>query len=317
METASKAPSIEEYAAYVLADERVDRTLKKIEASNRMAQHFTSLESDGARINKDELVYAEGYRKALRRTGEKNVLEIIRKSMPERWLFLNNINDIAHNVIAGEPSYDDLPIIMLWHFASHVKFRRFLVTGDLVWFNNVLPAERRLQFVFALFLWLEMDARYDMQTRRAYYVKAQADKLGSSRENRLVSTVSERKRFIVLFKDYIHTDVWTAQDYDKQGKQGTVIRLRLTDSLTGQIVVQECGERSASCNKLYLVNAETTEKIEGLYLKQGKLLRSSQSSEPPNLSFQCHACGNEGACHFKPMCEPVVFYHLECYCVGK
>ena len=327
METVKPPLSIEQYAAFILADERVVKTLNKIEASNRMADHFLTLPSDGT-VRNEDLLYAEGYRKAIRRTKEKNVLDIMRKSVPSVWLFVNNIREIAYNVIAGQPSFEDLSIIMLWHFVSHPEFRQFLVTDEVPYLNNstpltsstgnILSSERRLQFVFALFLWLEMDAQYDSQTGRTYYVKAQDEAaIKSMRDKKKASTVTGRKRFIGLFKDYIHAELWTSEDYNKEGKQGIVLRLRLTDSVTGQVVIQECGEKIGTCNKLILITPASTEMIVENYLNTGKLLRSSQETVAPLLSFQCAHCGNPGASHFMALAEPIVFYcDMNCYC-GK
>lgn len=305
-----KSLSIDEYALFILEDERVKEALKKIDTSHRMHDHFLAFPLD--KVNADELAYMARYRDALKRAKEKSILEILRKSMSSRWLYVSDLEGIAHNVIAGEPSYEDLPIIMLWHFATDPAFRPFLLDGVLLWFSDSLPSERTRQFVFALFLWLKMDVRYDSVRERSYYVKAEpeltkAHRLLSHADRLLVSTVSDRLHFIELFKDYIHTDLWRAEDYDKQGKHGIVVRLRLATSIPGQVVLQECGEKTIRCNKLYMASEDSVKKIQSVYLEQNRLLRMSplqqQQQQPTELTFQCRQCGSGwgSACMFMSM----------------
>lgn len=319
---ASSLPlSIEQYALFILNDERVIATLRKIDASNRMNDRFMTISLED--VSDDELAYIARYRKSLTASKEKSLLHIIRQSMPDRWLYLNNLDDIAHNVIAGEPSYKDLPIIMLHHFASYPEFRVYLLERQLPWFGP-LPSERTQQFAFSLFLWLKMDARYDKETGHSYYVKAVDIQLqpiakGSrfippTVDRRIVSTITDRLNFIELFKEYIHSDVWTSSDYDKQEKQGIVLRLRLSDSVTGQIVIQECGEKSSKCNKLYLVTETTIKKLQVDYLDQGRLLCTSQGVVSPTLTFQCRQCGSHDASHFPIPLAKTLHFYCDYYC---
>lgn len=317
MEVANKPLSLEQYATSILEDERVIDTLKKINASNRMHQHFLTLPLE--KVSAEELAYAGRYRDALKRAKEKAFKEIIRKSMPDRWLYVNDLSAIAHNTIVGEPSYDDLPIIMLWHMSVDVSFRPYLLDGVLPWFGT-LPDEKTQQFVFALFLWVKMNARYDSVRGRSFYVKAEAELPFNAPitmtldERRQISTVADRLSFIGLFRGYIHTDMWTAEDYDKQGKQGLVMRLRMTSPLTGNIVIQECGEKTAKCNKLYAASALNIETIRSAYLDQGRLLRVSQSTAPPELTFQCKHCASDKASIFLHVNRRIHFYcDIKCF----
>ncbi len=167
-----------------------------------------------------------------------------------------------------------------------------------------------------------MDARYDSSNGHSYYVKAadiqpigvKGSRIGKSIDRNRISTVTDRTEFLRLFKDYIHSDVWTSDDYDKQGKQGIVMRLRLSDSPSGQFVIQECGEKVGKCNKLYLATQDAIAKIQEEYLNQNRLLRTSQSVEPPTLSFQCKACGDPNASHFLRSAKKLDFYcNIDCF----
>lgn len=291
----SRGPSIERYAGFILSDRRVIDALVQIADSDRMAQHFLQLSLEN--VDAGERRFANRYYKALNYAKEQSVRDIITKSMPESWVYSANLEDIAQNTTVGQPSYEDLPLILLWYLSQDTQFMPYLLTGKLAWFGP-LPIERTQQFVFALFLWLKMDARYDAATGRAYYVEAPQETSSS-----LVSTVNDRERFIELFKSSIQTDLWNAEDYKRQHKHGVIIRLRFSVAQTGQIVVQSCGEKTPKCNTLYLVTADTIVKIGEAYLNLGKLKKTQAM-----LHFPCHYCGNQNACLFISVSEKIHFY---------
>lgn len=308
MET-SKPLTIAEYAALILAHPRVQAALEQIEVSKRVAARFLNHASLwDVSMTPEEAPYIEHYREAFE-SGRHQVLQsIIQKMLPPQWLYYGNTEDIAQGRFnkerspkqaLGVPTRDDIPFILFWQFLTDPDFQVYFMKDELPWFSAALPTERELQFVLALFLWLKMDARYDTLHGLSYYVRARSDHSGLTLQaKQATSTVEDRLAFLDLFGEYIHTDLWGAQDYEEKAKQGIIMRLRFAEDKTGKVVVQSCGERTGTCNTLYTITESVNRTLRKMYLEGPS--DSVSLLTRPSMTFKCQHCGCSDACLFSP-----------------
>lgn len=312
MKSVTLRASLAEYANTILNDRRVIEMLNSISISNALAEKVISLIP--MELGKESFNYATLYADALRQAKRSSLLQIVERDMPWKWVpgTQQIENAVRGNADMGEPELEDLPFLMFCLMLLDPDFQEYALNGKLPWLSAPLPTrgDRIDIFVVVLFLWLKMDVRYDETKKMTYYVRAV-----EKTKRRNISTVESRERFLYFFGEYLHTDLWTASDYDEQHAKGTVIRLRVTDSQCGLIVVQSCGQVSPSCNTIYTITAESIEYLRNnLLAGPGTVLTRSA---PPNAStityFQCYRCGSEKACLFQPSDLTRFYCNNACY----
>lgn len=303
--------SLAEYANGILNDSRVKELLSSITISNEVAEKVIA--SVPLEMGKESFLYAHHYIDALRQAKRSSLIQIVEQAMPWKWMPLSIHIIAAANGTQeeGEPQARDLPFLMFCFLLLDPDFQPYVLEGKLPWLLAPLPArkDRVDLFVVSLFLWLKMDWRYSEERRVSYYVRAEE----KSKKKRDISTVESRERFLYLFGEYLHTDLWTATDYNEQGKEGTVLRLRVTDARSGLIVVQSCGKVSNECNNLYMVTAEVIEQLRNTLLASNVLTRSAPPNASTFISFQCSRCGDGNACLFHPSDTTRFYCNAMCY----
>lgn len=295
--------SLASYAAFILNDTRVKKILQELEVSNRVADRLKSTLGEEER-------FGSFYRERIEDAKRQSLLAIVEKTVPARWLLrMHNMKDvIAGRTGADGPKKEDTAVVMFLHFLTDVDFQPYLLTGRLPWFPAPLPKQNQQQFVVALFLWLKMNSVLDNKRRVQYYVKAIdsiVKQIVDEEASETVSTVDNRREFIRLFGDYIHTDVTTADDYREKGKTGTVVRLRFTTDQTGLIVIQTCGDKAKECNQLYKVTENSLAELVRRYLRDPANL--------PTRPLQCAYCTLSHAAFFHPEELNGFYCNIECY----
>ncbi len=303
---AAKPRTLVEYANSVLNSEAVQVLLNSIGLSNKVADDL--IESVGLDMGTEAFLYGIYYRDALRHTKYASLAKIIQEAMPWKWMPTTEAIElvVAGKEKPGEPTLAELPLVTFYAFLFDEDFRPFLLgEKKFAWTTLSLPPANTLLFVFVLFLWLKMDARYDPTKGISYYVEA------VRKGKRDVSSIESRAYFLRVFGDYIHTDLRTATDYEKLGKQGTLLRLRLSDSNTGRIVIQGCGEMVPDCNRLYAVTDRSIEELMRLYLKEGTLTRATVQKS--DIGFKCYKCQGMGAYLFHANDKTRFYCNEACY----
>lgn len=304
-----KILSIAEYAAYILNDSRVSKLMVAIKHSNAIADNLIATLADN--VSKGDGSF---YKKTLVKAKHQSMLAIIQKGDLSRWaLTSQNVTDIVNNQTNRSlPGYADLPLVMFWHFVTDIDFQAYLLGEKLPWFKAPLPSDREAQFVISLFLWLKMESQIDKKTGRQYYTQALRTMPSLLVSNILEvdnsSSIETRRLFLELFSEFIHTDVWTADDYALKNKEGIVIRLRLSTAETGLVVVQSCAEKATQCNNLYKVTETSLRELNRLYL-------SDQSNRPSKPSLKCAFCGcnDLGSLFYHPKEMKGLYCGIECY----
>ena len=298
MDNEYKPPSLIDYAYTILADKRVQAILNAIKKADSVAERLLAV------LGEDDEA-TRPYRFAIIQANRDNLLQIIKKIVPPRWLLMN-----VELKVGKEVNYEDLPLLAFYTLLTDRAFQPYFLRESaqkLAWFRAPLPVERQLEFVIALFLWLKMDAHVDVKKRRTYYVRALdsgAFLVGggeSSTGLEDISSVIDRRRFLDIFAAYIHTDVWTADEYVQKKKEGTIMRLRFTDYRTGLVVVQTCGDMARQCNTLYKVTDNTLAQLERLY------------PVPKVTALGCNTCGCLGAKFFHPVEMNGIYCDSLCY----
>lgn len=294
MQQERKALSILAYASDILKNESVQATLQSIEHSNQLGDQALACLSRVSNDDTDQ--YTQTYIDALIEGKRTSFFRITYNQIIWPWMPTPDMVEYIGKggiVKAGYPELKELPLVVFWSFVLDNDFQSYLLDGTLPWLNTPLPddKQKRRLFVLALYIWLRMESRYDVERDVTYYIETNKTR----RE--------ERELFISLFGEYIHTDLWSVGDYHLRRKKGTVMRLRINGSVCGQVVIQKCGDSIKECNDVYMVDSK------GIEYTRNLVLVKASSSTP----FQCHHCGREDACLFHPN-ETSHFYCTQtCY----
>lgn len=279
------------YATGILNNESAQVTLESIGHSNQLGDQVSAYVFNAT--NAMTAQYAQTYIDMLVQAKETSFLKITYEQIIWPWMpTVEMIEHIGSGGMerAGYPELKELPLVVFWSFVVDYDFRSYFLDGTLPWLKTPLPEDKqkRLLFVLSLYIWLRMESRYNAERDLTYYVMA--DK----------TRKAERMQFISLFDENIHTELWSATDYDTQGKKGVVMRLRINGSVCGQVVIQKCGDSIKECNDVYMANAKGIEHTKKLFLVKA-------------IGLQCRHCGTQDACLFHPN-ETSHFYCTQtCY----
>lgn len=211
----------------------------------------------------------------------------------------------ARDASQPHPNKTDVPVIVFYEFATKEEFKDYLYKGSLellsgAYFAKDIDLAQQKYLVFATFLWAYMDVKIPEGGGDQYYNYAECcptveepDALNASlslRNNRhynqvvvdgdaspqslrQISHTAVRLDFLRAFKDYIHFDLWHEDDYDKKKKRGTIMRLALDIPITGNVVIQTCGNKGDKCNTMSRINEESFERLSKEYLTPDTELR--------------------------------------------
>lgn len=302
--------TIAEYSKYVLDDPRVKAIIDAFvlykNVADKMIDAFDFLLDEGL-IKFDtaeELRIARIFNQANEETKRAGLARIIDGIHTFPGPFDLRVI-VGRNETEAHPNVTDIPLIMFKAFATHSQFAEYLYTGhvDLLssaYLTKEMDLARQKYLVFALYVWLFYDAKslYDRRSE-TYYDEALISVYTSPNATntmllmaRRISTSAERLKFITLFREYIHFDLWSSDDYAKKVKQGVVLRLRLSTSTTGQVVLQGCESTTRECNSAYLITNETMAFFIEKYLTPDTPLHKL------GYFFPCRVCKNATAQFF-------------------
>lgn len=312
--------TIAEYTHYVLDDPRVkqiiDSFVRYQRVADKMIDAFDMLIDEGQlRFDStEELNIAREFNRATETTKRDALTRMIDKihdfATP---IYLRDV--MRRTESEPHPNVSDMPLIMFKAFAKHPRFSEYLFTGriDLIsgaYFTKDIDLARQKYLVFALFIWTFFDAKslYDRRSE-TYYDEAPIDVHASSNATsalqlkvQRMSTSSERLRFLALFRDFIHFDMWESGDYAKRAKEGTVMRLRFSSTMPGQVVIQTCATTLSNCNTVYLITGESMAYLtERYHTADTPLVRLG-------YFFTCRACESPKAAYFAASSETREFY---------
>lgn len=312
MNTHLRLFTIAEYTKYILDDPRVKAIIDAFvlyrSVADKMIDSFDFLLDEGILTFKtsEEMRIAREFNQASEATKRAGLARIIEgiHSFPDR-LDLRAV--IGRNETDSHPNITDIPLIMFKAFATHPQFADYLYTGriDLLsgaYLTKEMDLVRQKYLVFALFIWVFYDAKSLFDRRsETYYDEAPIgiSTLPSNASNTLItmarriSTSTERLKFLALFRDYIHFDMFSSDDYAKKSKRGTVLRLRLSTSTTGQVVLQVCEGATSVCNTVYLITSETVAFFTEKYLTHPDI-----PLERLGYFFPCRVCHSPTAQFF-------------------
>lgn len=306
--------TIIEYAQYVLDDPRVIAFIEKFMTfqaiGDRMMDAFEGMVDAGLLVfkNDEELRIARSYNTSVHQKAKNDELHrmIQNEIFPPEWRLSKEALTVRNLVKKGadqpHPNFTDIPLIMFYEFAQDRAFGRYLYGETLhflsgTYFAKDIDLARQRYTVFAIYLWVRMDAKSTFDTKSdTFYEFTQP-----------VET-QRRVSFLKEFRNYIHLDLWDSSEYKKKQKDGVIMRLRLATFDTGSIVVQECRETSGTCNKVYTLNKQDDDIA---FLQ--KAYPVSDEGERKGLKklglfFQCRHCQKATASFYSPLSKEAHFY---------